>query len=238
MVELFGLHDAAFGADGEIELALAEVAAGQFQVLAPDGVEKIVDGEVVGAELFRIGEDVDLALGTAHNSDLTDTGGAFQLLLQQLVGDHGDVAERALCAQANLEHGRGVGIELQNFRALGGSGQIVDDLVDLVLDFLSCDVAILREQEGDLDERASFGRDGAELVDFADGVDGFLDLLGDLGLDFLGRSPGIGYHDLDRGDIDFRKQVDAEGVVGERSDHDQGHDQHGGENRALDAEFG
>ena len=58
---------------------------------------------------------------------------------------------------------------------------------------------------------------GAQLVDAADGVDGFLDPLGDLGLDFLGA--GAGQLDLDVDDrrVGLRHQVEAEVLVGERA---------------------
>ena len=88
---------------------------------------------------------MDFAPRAADDGDLADALGVFQLLLDLLVGDQRDVAQRARRGDGDLEDGRGVGIELLDDGLLGGLRQIVDDQVDLVLDFLRGDVAVLRE---------------------------------------------------------------------------------------------
>ena len=104
------------------------------------------------------------------------------------------------------QHRRRVGIELLDRRLLDGLRQQRQDAVDLVAHFLRRDVGVLLEQERDDDLRDAFGRGRAQLVDAADGVDRFLDLVGDLGLDFLRRRAGQARGDDDGREVDLRKR--------------------------------
>ena len=63
--------------------------------------------------------------------------------------------------------------------------------VNLVAHVLRRYVDILFQLEGDEDLRNAFRRDRPQLVDAVDGVDGLFDLIGNLGLDFLGRRAGL-----------------------------------------------
>ncbi len=92
---------------------------------------------------------MNLALRAAHDGDLADALRVFEFLLDQLVGDHREVAQRARRGNRDLQDGRGVGIELQDHRLLGGLRKVVDDQIDLVLHLLSRYVAVLRKLEGD-----------------------------------------------------------------------------------------
>ena len=86
-------------------------------------------------------------------------------------------------------------------------------------------------------ERLAFGRDRTHFVDLADGVDGILHLLGDLGFDLFGRGAGIGDGDLYSGDIDLGEEVDTEAEVREDADDHERENQHRGEDGALDTEL-
>ena len=85
----------------------------------------------------------------------------------------------------DAQNGRGVGVELLNRRLFGRFGQIRNDGLDAVLDFLRGDVNVFFEHELNEDLRDALDRCRAQLVDAADRVDGFFDLFGYLGLDFL-----------------------------------------------------
>src|SRR5262249_11589613 len=124
--------------------ALVEVAAGEFEILIGKSVEHVVDGEVVAAETIGIDVDVNLALRAAENSDLSDALGVFELLLDLLIGDEGDIAQRAWGADSDLEDGRSVRIELLDDGLLRGGRKLRHDQVDLLLHFLRGDVAVLR----------------------------------------------------------------------------------------------
>ena len=238
LVELVSIGDTAGGADGKFLRAGVEVAAGKFEILGAEGVEDVGDGEVIGAQAIGVDEDMDFAAGSALDGDFADAFGVFELLLDLLIGDEGDIAQGARRGDGDLEDGGGVGIEFLDDGLLGGLRQVRDDQVDFVLDFLGGDVAILGEQERDDDLGLAFGGDGADFVHHADGVDGVLDFLGDFGLDFFRGRAGVGDRHEHSGDIDFGKEVDAEAEVGEDADHHEGEDEHGGEDRAADAELG
>ena len=81
-------------------------------------------------------------------------------------------------------------------------------------------------------------RGGAQLVDAADGVDGFLDALGDLRLDFLGAGAGQVDLDVTTGDVGLRHQVEAERLVRDGAQDDERRRHHDGEDRTLDADVG
>ena len=82
-------------------------------------------------------------------------------------------------------------------------GRFGSDGVDVVAHLLRGDVDVLLEAEGDEDLRDALGRDRAQLVDAADGVDRLLDLVGDLGLDLLGRGAVEPRGDHDDGEVDL-----------------------------------
>ena len=59
----------------------------------------------------------------------------------------------------------------------------------------------------------------------ADGVDRFLDLVGDFGLDLLGRRAGQPGRDDDRREVDLGKPIEAEARECERADDGQRQDE-------------
>ncbi len=137
----------------------------------------------------------------------------------------------------DLQDGRGIRIELDDDRCLRGAGQIVRDQAEVILHFFGGDIAVLRQIELDQDERLTFGGCRTKFVNLTDGVDRVFDLLGDLGLDSFGRCARVGGDDFDGRDVDGGEQVDAEAEVREDARHDEGHDQHGGEDRPADAKL-
>ena len=97
---------------------------GSSRFCCAQGIEDVVDGEVVGAQAVGIHIHVDFAARAADDGDLADAAGVFQLLLDLLVGDQRDVAQGALGGDGDLQDGRGVGIELLHHRLLGGLRQV------------------------------------------------------------------------------------------------------------------
>ena len=78
----------------------------------------------------------------------------------------------------------------------------------------------------------------SQLVDPADRVDGFLDLVGDLGLDLLRRGAGQPGRDEDGGEVDLRKTVETQARERERADDRQGEDQDAREDGTFDGNRG
>ena len=139
---------------------------------------------------------------------------------------------------ATVITGDAVGIELLHRRLQHRARQQRNDAVDAIAHFLRRDVGVLLELERDDDLRDALGRGRAERVDAADRVDRLFDLVGDLGLDLLGRGAGQPRRHRDRGDVDVGEAIDAEPAEGEEPDDGQREDEHPGEDRALDAELG
>ena len=178
------------------------------------------DGEVVGAQTVGVEEDVDLARAAADHDDLADAADALQLTPQRLVGVLGDVADRRRRRNRQRHDRSGVGIELLDRRLLDRPRQQRQHAVHSIANFLRGDVAVLLEQERDDDLRDAFRRIRAELVDAADRVDGFLDLVGDLRLDLFRRGSGEPRRDDDGGKVDLREPVQPE--AGKRECADDG----------------
>ena len=82
--------------------------------------------------------------------------------------------------------------------------------------------------------RDAFRGGRAQLVDAADGVDRFLDLVGDLGLDFLRRRARQPGGDDDGREVDLGEAVEAEARERERADDRQREDDDAREDGTLD----
>ena len=191
---------------------------------------------VCAAQRRRVEPHVDLALAAADHHHLADAVGALEPPAQHLVGELGDVAHRLGGGHRHGDHRRGGRVELLDRRLEGGARQLRQDAVDAITHFLGRGVAVLVEDERHHHLRDPLRRDRTQRVDGADGVDRFLDLVGDLGLDLLGRGPGqAGGHDDGR-DVDVREAVDAEPEEGEQADDRQRQHQHPGEDRAPDTQ--
>src|SRR5205807_1218501 len=103
--------------------------------------------------------------------------------------------------------------------------------------FLCRDVDVLVEQERDDDLRDALRRRRPQIVDAADGVDGFLDLVGDLGFDLLWRRALLDRGDENRREVDLRILIDTKLHEAENADDRKREDEDGREDRTLDAEF-
>ncbi len=190
--------------------ALLDTAPGNLGVLRLERAGHIRDGQVVGPQAIGVEQHVDLPRASTDDDDLADAADALELASQRLVRVFGDVANRRVRRHGERQHGRGVGIEFLDHRLIDGPRQQRQHAVDAVPDFLRGDVAILLEQEGDDDLRDAFRRVRAQLVDAADGVDGFLDLVGDFRLDFLRRGARKAGGDDDGRKIDLRESIEPE----------------------------
>ena len=229
------LHAAA-RAQRHLRRAGLDAAAGNLGVLRLQRARDVGHGQVVGLQPRRVERDVDLALPSADQQDLADAVDALELAPQRLVGVLGDVADRLVGGDRDRHDRRRVRIELLDRRLLDVLRQERQDAVDAVAHFLRGDVAVLLEQEGDDHGRHAFGGRRAQFVDAADGVDGFLDLVRDLGLDFLWRRAWQARRHDDGGEIDLGKAIEAEPGERERADDRQRENQHAGEDWPLDGD--
>ena len=235
--ELLGALHAPARAHRDRLRPLVDAAAGNVGVLRLQRPRHVVDGQVVGAQLVGVHPDVDLPLAAADHQHLADAVGALEPAAQHLVGVLGDVADRLVGAHRHREDRLRVRVLLLDGRLRDGARQQRQDAVDAVAHLLRGHVGVLLEPERDDDLRDALGGVRAELVDAADGVDGFLDLVGDLALHLLGRGAGQARGHGDRREVHRRQAIDPELAEGERADDDQREDEDRREDRTADAEL-
>ena len=96
----------------------------------------------------------------------------------------------------------------------------------------------LVEGEGDDHDGGALAGDGPQLRDPLDGVHRLLEGDPDLRLHLLGRRARQRGPHHDRGQVHGREAVDPELAVAHRPHHDQGQDDHGGEDGTADADLG
>ena len=216
---------------------LIDAAARDVGVLRLERPRDVVDREVVGVQAIGIDPDVDLSLASAEDEHLADAVSALEPPPEHLVRVLGDVADRLPRGDGDRQDRRGVGILLLDRRLRDRPRQERQDPVDAIADFLRGHVGVLLQKERDDDLRDAFGRIRAELIDAADGVDGFLDFVGDLALDLLGRRARQTRRDGDGREVHLRQPIDAELAERECADDGQREDEDRGKNRTANAEL-
>ncbi len=168
--------------------AAGDVAAGHVGVLPHDGVAHGGDRNLVGGQPVGIDPDVDRALEPADDSTSPTPADALELHLDDLVGDLGQLAQRAVAGERRWSGP--ARSSLSNFAMTGGSisgGRSAEHRGDAVAHVLGGGVDVAVELERGDDERGALPGDRAQLVDALDGVDDLFDGLRDLGLDLFRR---------------------------------------------------
>ncbi len=77
-----------------------EAAGRQVEVLGAERVGDVLDGEPEPGEPRRIDQDLDLALAPADEVDAADAGDALDALLDDVVGELGQIARSERCRTA------------------------------------------------------------------------------------------------------------------------------------------
>ena len=236
--ELVDVIEAAHGADAHFGGATDDAAAGSFNVFRAEGAFDFLGAEVVGVQLVDVHEDIDLAELAADDVHGANAVDGFEGAADLFVADFGEFADRALAVDGEGDDGVIVRIGLGD-----GGGQDVDRELahggrDLFADVFSGRADFAFEDEGDDDVGAAFGDHGADFLDAADAGHGFFEGENDLRDDFFGAGTGELYADVDSGRVGAGEEVDAEVEEAEDAQGDQEHDQHEGEDRAANADFG
>ncbi len=238
LLDLGHARDAAHRPQREFELTRLDGAAGHLQVLRLQGLGHVGHGQTVRAHLQPVEVYVDLPFLPADDQHLAHARERFQLPPQHLVAILRQVAGRRGRGDGNGHHGHRVGIELLHGRLLDVLGQVREDAIHLVADFLGGDVGVLLQDEGDEDLGNAFRRNRAELVDAAGGVDGLFDLVGDLGFHLFGGRARQARGHGDDGEIDLGKAVQPKVHVAHHAEHEEDQGQHRGEDGPANAERG
>ena len=173
-------------------LPRCDVAGREVLILVPDRPHDVVDADAQRMHAAGIELDVDLALDAAGDGGAADVAHGLQALDDDLVGQRREVAHRADVGAHGDRHDRlVVGIEALDQRLLDLRPEGGADLLDLLAHVLQGDRRRHRQLELGDDDRLAFERARGQRLEAGDGVDRFLDLAADLGLDRLGRGAGI-----------------------------------------------
>ena len=90
----------------------ADGASGDLDVFVLDGALDVDDGQAVGGQLVRVGEDADLALAGPREADLAHAVHRLQDALDPLVRDLGRLAQAPVAGHDHGQHGIGVRVGL------------------------------------------------------------------------------------------------------------------------------
>ena len=228
--------DAAARAQRERRGALLDAAAGNLGVLRLQRARHVGDGEVVGAQPRRIERDVDLA-GAAAETTTWPTPFTLSSCRRSVLSAYSVMSRIGLFADtASVRTGAASG---SNFSTVGcsivfgssGSTRLTRSRTScaaMSASFSSRNETMTCETPSDEFERSSSMR--------ADRVDRFLDLVGDLGLDFLRRGAGQARRDDDGREVDLRKAIEAELVNAKAPTTVSDEDQDAGKNGTLDGD--
>lgn len=155
------------------------------------------------------GEERDDRSHAAKQRDTPHAIQRFKLFLDVAAGNVRRFNEWARRRDGRPNDWRRVDFKLLDGWRLDGSGWFLDDEIHLIPDFLSGDIEALVGQKLDVDLRDTFHRRRANLVDAADGVDGRLDLFGNIALSFNRRSDGVGNRHGDNRKANIRKLINV-----------------------------
>ncbi len=128
---------------------MRNAARRQLEILLPQRGRHLGERDVERTHRVGIEDDLDLAVGAADQLDLSDAAHALEPLLDLLVGDLGQIPQRQVAADGDLQDRHGAGIELLDHRRFGRLGKPRGDERDAIADFLGGHVAVFFEQERD-----------------------------------------------------------------------------------------
>ena len=180
IAEGFRIRQAAQRAQGLLAQWRGDVAAGDVGVLPLDGRAHGGDGDLVGGQAVGIQPHVDGALQSADDFDLTHAGGALDLDLDDFIGQLSQLAGRARAGHGEGQHGRELVVVLGNRRRIGVAREVAHHGGDAVAHVLRGGFDVAVQIKGDDDKRTALAADGGQFLDAFNGVDGFLNGLGDL----------------------------------------------------------
>ena len=196
-----------------------ELAAGNRDVFVADRVEHVVERGAVEPQPLRVDVDLHLALDAADERRAQHAGDRLDLVLDGLRQppqlDRADVA-----GEMDLQD-RHVGeVELAQDRLLGVGREFGLREVDPVAHLLQREIEVDAGDELDVHHRDALGRRRGDLLDPFETLELALELVGELALDVGGRGARPERVDEDVGDLDVRKALARQRVVGRAAGDD------------------
>ena len=225
-------------AERRLQGAPGHVASGGVGILPDDRVAHVGDGDSEGGQPVRLDPHVDRALQSADDLHLAHARRPLEADLHHLVRQLGQLAEGPVAGQGHRQDRLLVVVELRNLGRRRVLRQVLEDGGDAIPHVLGRRVDVPVEVEGDDHDGGARPRDRPQLVDPLDGVDHFLDALGDPGFHLFRGGPGELGADRDGGKVHRGEPVDAETEVAGAAHDDQREDEHRREDGAADADFG
>jgi len=234
VVEFGNLDEFPLDLDRVLLVPAFDSPAGKLDVLLLERGHDVVGGQRVGPELRGIQPDAHLAELKAAQLDIADAVDPLKLLLEDLVDIRGKLPDRFLTREIQKHDRRRIGIHLRDPRLFNVVGQFVSDQRDLLPNILDGEIDVPLENELHRDPgiavRAA-GRDGLYPVD---GVDGPLDLVGDIDIDHFGTGAFEIRGDAHDREIDLGHQIHADLRITDHAQDHEGQDDHRGEHGPFD----
>jgi len=236
--ELLGAREPSLGSQGPFLTIGFDPAPGKFEVLAFERSEDIIDRESVAAEAQGVDPDADLAFPAACEADAADAADSLDARLHALVGEFADRTNRLRACEQYRQDRLRVRVDALDDGHLDVSRQVAHHRRDIVADFLRLQLHFVIEFELDVDDRQRIGRAASQTADAFDGVDRFLENLGDGAFDGFGRGTLEDRGNDDHRKFDTRPQVDSESRNRHESQHSQCADEHHREYGAANRDVG
>jgi hypothetical protein len=185
-----------------------------------------------------VDEDLDLALAAADEVDAADAGDLLHALLDLVLGDLGEVADRQVAGEGDREDGCGAGVELGDHGRVDAAGQVALDGGDLVADVLEGLVAVDLEFELEDDVGDALEVARGHALDAAERLEGLLDRVGDLGLHGLRVGARVDHGGRDDREVDAGEQLHADAREAVEAEHHERGDHHRREHGPADRDLG
>ena len=202
-----------------------------------DGGAHRRDGKLVSGESVRVHPDIDGAGEPADEIDFPHAGRAFELCLNDLVGNFRQLPLRTRPRHRDGKHGLLIGVGLGNGGRVHVARQLAEHGGDAIAHVLRGDVTVAVQIEGDHDEGGTRAVDGAQFVNAFNGVNHLLNGLCHLRLHLGRRRAGQAGADAHNRHINRREAVHAEVQVARRAHDDECQDDHHRQHRPANADF-
>ncbi len=234
VVEIGNLGKLALDPDGVFFGPGFNTAARKFNVFTLQGHNDVSRRHLIGLHLGGIEPDAHLPEPQPIENDVADAINPLQLFFQNFIRVSRKITNGTLPRKIQHENRRGIGIHLGNLGFINIVGQFVADPGHFFPHILNGLIDIPLQNEFDRRARHTFIACRCNTFDAVNGIDGAFDSIGYVHIHHVGTGAFKLRPDGHNGKIDFREQIDADVRITDHPQHHQGHDHHGGKDRAFD----
>ena len=189
----------------ELAIDALDAAGRDLEILAPDRVLDVLDGQAVGRQPVAVEPDAHGIAALAQDLDLGHAAHVLQPVARVAVDEVGDVQRgHAVAGEGEIEDRVGVGLDLADDRLVDLVGQAAAHARDPVAHVGGGVLRVGVEGEAGGDPAGFLPAGRGQHVDARDAGDRGLQHLGDLGLHDLGAGAGIAGDHRDHRLVDVR----------------------------------